>query len=866
MPFRRILFARTALAVLALLLIGIPAVADDSSVPFSDYRNESWFLPQSPSVFAGPGAALFNPAAWSINDKTGMDTWQIMNRDNRDNNQYGTSFGRNLGFAMQTKTLREADKDLRIFDYLVGLSGGNQRRSIGFSYRWARGDTDEIPRQQALSAGIIMRPSRWLTYGVSGIKSMESDAGQYVLDFGVRPFGRQWLAVFGDWAVNQDQAFFGEGAWGAGLELRPFKGVHLGGRIREQVDSPHLQYSFFMGLTLGMTQFSSQPLYDRNGNHQNTTFLQRSTPSIPGLSIPALQFRGKRNHYYPIHLGNRILTYQKFRYFDDKHVAWLDLLQVLNHLRDDDDLDGVVLNLTGFRGRPSLLWEMRVKLEEIKNTGKEIIIHIDRPNPTVYYLATVADRISLDPWGNVSLPGLALSRSYLQGTLEKLGIGFQEFRYFKYKSAMETFSRSDMSEADREQRQRIVDVIYEEIRRGTTAGRRLSEQQFDGIVDELAILGPNEALEAGLIDVIGRWDELPEWLGDERDGKFISTKKKPYKRRYYDQEWGAPLRIPVVFAVGTCAMDSGIRGRATSAYLRSLVNDPNVPAVVLRADSPGGDPLPSDLVADAVRQLKEAGKPVIISQGDVAASGGYWISMDGSEILTTPLTITGSIGVIGGWVWDDGIAASAGITSDAVQRGKHADLMTSVNFPFLGGLPRRPMTEEELARVKTVITDNYDVFVTAVATGREMTEEAVGEIAQGHVWMGGDAIANGLCDRFGTLDDAIQLAREMGGVPDWRHTEVVEYPPRRKFALPSLFPRLPSLLGLDEVTENWWAGLQKDAESVAPDAAEYEALLNRMSGLGLSAAEVDYLQSISSTPGKPLFMVSPDWLPAGWVD
>ncbi|MBU8870891.1 MAG: S49 family peptidase [Gemmatimonadales bacterium] len=860
MPLHRTLPALIVLVLVTAIVLPCPGMAGDGATPFADYRTESWFLPQSPSVLASPAAALFNPAAWAINDKVGSDSWAILTSDEFKNEfQGGSSFGRNLGFAWQTRVFNEAGEDFRIYDYLFGLAGGGPDGSFGLSYRWSQGDTERIPRQKALAMGFISRPNRWLTYGSSHIRSLESAAHQSVFDVGVRPFGRQWLSLFADWTVNHDQAFFADGMWGAGAELRPTKGVHLGCRVREQIGASDLQYSLFLGLTFEGNQFSGQPLYDNDGELVNTTILNRATHSIPGLSIPVLQFGGKKNRYYPINLENRVLTYQKFRYFDNVRVAWLDLLDVLNQLRDDKEIDGVVLNLAGFRGRPSLIWEMRVKLEEIKKSGKEIIVHIDRPGATVYYLATAADRISMDPWGNVSLPGFALSRSYLQGTLEKLGIGFQEFRYFKYKSAAETFSRTDMSEADREQRQRIVDVIYEQLRDGVATGRGLTNQKFDSIVDELAILGSEEALEAGLIDVTTRWDELPKWLGEERDAKLISPLLKQLGRKYYDQEWGQPLRIPVVFAVGSCSMETGIRGRATSAYLRKLVKDPNVAAVVLRADSPGGDILPSDLVADAIRQLKKAGKPVIISQGDVAASGGYWISMDGSKVLTTPLTITGSIGVIGGWVWDDGLAASAGITSDAVHRGRHADLMTQVQFPLVGGLPRRPMDEQELARVKKVIIENYDDFVAAVANGREMTPEDVGEIAQGRVWMGGDAIANGLCDRYGTLDEAIQLARELAGIPDWRQTEVVEYPPRIGFAMPSFFPRLPSLLGLDSATDEWQVG----AASMAAMNAD---LLRQMSGLGLSPGEVEYLRSIGSSPGKPLFMVSPDVLPAGWAD
>jgi protease-4 len=266
--------------------------------------------------------------------------------------------------------------------------------------------------------------------------------------------------------------------------------------------------------------------------------------------------------------------------------------------------------------------------------------------------------------------------------------------------------------------------------------------------------------------------------------------------------------------------------------------------------------LPSDLVADAVRQLKEAGKPVVVSQGDVAASGGYWISMDGTRVLTTPLTVTGSIGVIGGWIWDDGFAGRLGVTSDAVSRGAHADLFTTVNLPFLGGIPRRAMTDDELARTKEAILDNYDKFVAAVARGRGLDEAAVRAVAEGRVWMGGDAVARGLCDGLGTLDEAIRTARDLAGVPAWRDVRVVEYPPRPLVELPSLLPQLPSLFGLGDRINRALAGAFVGAPTLngagLPGAP------------GLTDLDVVYLRQLAELPGRPLLLTPADVLPEAW--
>jgi len=518
-----------------------------------------------------------------------------------------------------------------------------------------------------------------------------------------------------------------------------------------------------------------------------------------------------------------------------------------------------VLNLAGFRARPSLIWEFRQKLLEIQAGGKEIIIHTDRTNAQTYYLASMANSLSIDPMGSISIPGLALSRSYLKGTLEKVGLGFQAHRYYKYKSAVETLSRDSMSEADREQRQRITDVIYELLRDGAAESRGLTAGQMDALTDNESYLTAREAKEAGLVDNIARWEAVIAALTAQRGAQPYRQVPNDGHREFWDEQWGQPIKIPVVYAVGLCAMDSGINGRKTSAYLRKLARDPDVKAVVLRADSPGGDPLPSDLVANAIRILKAAGKPVIVSQGDLAASGGYWISMDGTEILTTPMTVTGSIGVISGWIWNDGFAEKMGITSDIVSRGAHADLFANVRVPLLGGIPHRAMTEDELSRSETVIRSMYDDFVGAVATGRNMDKDAVEEVAQGRVWMGGDAIEKGLCDSFGTLDDAIQMARRAAGVEDWREIEIVEYPPRPLIQWPSFGPKLPGLFGLGARINEQLAslyGLDTDSE---PATVEMPPTIP-----GLTAFDVEYLRSIAGSMGDASLLVSPDMLPEAW--
>ncbi|HMB70586.1 MAG TPA: S49 family peptidase, partial [bacterium] len=349
----------------------------------------------------------------------------------------------------------------------------------------------------------------------------------------------------------------------------------------------------------------------------------------------------------------------------------------------------------------------------------------------------------------------------------------------------------------------------------------------------------------GLVDELGRWADVRQRL--QKDGGRLTTETTGggldgASAALPDERWGRPPTVALVYARGECAMDEGIRGRATSAHLRRLAGRTDVAGVVLRADSPGGDRLPSDLVAEGMRKIREANKPVIVSQGDVAASGGYWISMESDRLLTTPLTVTGSIGVISGWVWDDGFGEKTGLAADGVQRGKHADLRAGIRLPFLDArLPTRPLTDEERARSRDLILGMYGEFVAMVAESRGLSEDAVREIGGGRVWMGEDAVARGLCDGVGTLGDAVEEAAVRAGT-DPRDVILEEYPRRRRFRLPSFFPDLPGLP---------WARAMAGPAAASVRPEDYD---------------LRYLRALAEAPGEPLLLLPPEALPSGWME
>jgi len=432
------------------------------------------------------------------------------------------------------------------------------------------------------------------------------------------------------------------------------------------------------------------------------------------------------------------LTYQSYRYWDAGSMPLRSVTERIQFAIDDPTVGGVVLNLSGLEGNAAMIWEIREKLFALKQRGKKVVVYADNLNAASLYLATIADRIVMDPRGYLLNPGVQISRTYMKGLLGKLGLGFDEWRYFKYKSALEAFSRDSMSDADREQLQAVADAAYAELASGVVQSGRATRARFDEVVNDEPLMTASRLLELRWVDQLGRPPELKKIVRSVggRGARVVPYSALAAARWMPDEEWGARPTIALVYQIGPCAMDEGIKARESSKALRKLRENSGISAVVVRADSPGGDPLASDLVADELRHLKKAKKPVLVSQGRVAGSGGYWISMDADTIMTTPFTVTGSIGVIGGWVWDEGFGKKIGFTSDRVQVGKSADLLGGIRLPLIGAtIPERNLDAGERKLVERVFAELYDDFTTKVATARRLEIQRVRELGEdGSTW------------------------------------------------------------------------------------------------------------------------------------
>jgi protease-4 len=365
---------------------------------------------------------------------------------------------------------------------------------------------------------------------------------------------------------------------------------------------------------------------------------------------------------------------------------------------------------------------------------------------------------------------------------------------------------------------------------------RATRARYDEVVNEEPIMTASRLLELRWVDQLGRPADLKETVRGVggRRARVVRHSTLAAARWMPDEEWGARPTIALVYQIGACAMDEGIKARESSKALRKLRENSQVSAVVVRADSPGGDPLASDLVAGELRDFRKSKKPILVSQGRVAGSGGYWISMDADTIMTTPFTVTGSIGVIGGWVWDEGFGKKYGFASDHVQVGKSADLMGGIRLPLIGvNIPERNLDAGERKLVEGVFAELYNNFTTKVAAARRLEIQRVRELGEGRIYLGRAAVANRLVDRVATLDETIEAAKRAAGIPAGRKVNIVEYPK------PGLF-RLPRFL----------------QGAIGPGAGTNA--LTPQTDLSYEAREI---QEILNQPGRPLLLTPGSVLP-----
>ena len=476
---------------------------------------------------------------------------------------------------------------------------------------------------------------------------------------------------------------------------------------------------------------------------------------------------------------------------DDSNTYGLDdILSSIKKAKENEDIKGIYLQANSLGTSYASLQEIRNALLDFKESGKFVIAYADSYTQGLYYLSSAADKVLLNPKGMIEWRGIASTPLFYKDLLQKIGVEMQIFKVGTYKSAVEPFIATEMSPANREQVTTFISSIWSQVTEGVSASRNIPVDSLKAYADRMLMFYPaEESVRCGLADTLVYRNDVRDYLKrlvdiDEDDnlslvglGDMINVRKNVPKDKsgniiavYYAS--GEITDYP-----GSATSEEGIVGSKVIRDLRKLKDNDDVKAVVLRVNSPGGSAFASEQIWYAVKELKTK-KPVIVSMGDYAASGGYYISCGADTIVAEPTTLTGSIGIFGMVPNVKELTDKIGLSYDVVKTNKYADF----------GNIMRPFSEGEKALLQMMVAEGYDTFITRCAEGRHTTKEAIEKIAEGRVWTGEAAKELGLVDELGGIDKALDIAIAKARVGGYT---IVSYP-EKKDVLSSLLDTKPT--------------------------------------------------------------------------
>ena len=455
-----------------------------------------------------------------------------------------------------------------------------------------------------------------------------------------------------------------------------------------------------------------------------------------------------------------------------------EILRNIEHAKTDPNIKGIYMELSSIPTSTATLQEIRAKLLEFKESGKFIVTYGESYSQSAYYMASIADKVILNPEGALDLHGMASQIMFYKHLLEKLDVEMQIVRgpNNRFKSAVEPYFLDKMSEANREQMDKLLGTVWGQILQGISESRNISVEQLNQIADNLeTMFNAQKALDYGLVDNLYYkdqvLDELKGLTGSNKDINAIGNAN--YAKSYKDKNV-SKNEVAIIYASGQIFDGKGdeeanIYSENLSKTIRKAREDENVKAVVLRVNSPGGSAVASAIIGRELDLTKEV-KPVIVTMGNYAASGGYWISAKGDYIFADPTTLTGSIGVFGTFPNAQGLLNDKiGLTFDVAKTNENADF----------GSITQPLTEFQYSKLQEMVVKTYDDFTKRVAEGRGLTQSYVDSIGQGRVWAGADAIGLGLVDQLGDMEDAIAYAAQKAELGD--DYKVTEWPKQKDF-------------------------------------------------------------------------------------
>jgi protease-4 len=683
------------------------------------------------------------------------------------------------------------------------LSGGLGGLSLGVGFDWIRRDVGL--RRTSFGAGL-----RLGELGIGAVRRVFSSGSSPALDglatwdFGAVWHPASWLSL-GAGALDADRPGFGAGAlprrWRFSLGVRPLgEAVELAGDYGWGectnatpgascgASSGDLRFTLNARLVRGARLIGQLGLPDKGSGpasglvglqldlaHAGLTYTPRfgdgpaqdswrvrvSTERWESLSLPvrraALIDLGKAlRHPRP---GPLALVFG-----ETSRDPLAMTLAALGRLGRDPQVKAVVLQASGLPLGLGKAEELRAGIEKLQAAGKKVVFYMESGGDLEYSVGASADRIFAAPQAVLLVNGFSATALFAAAGLDKLGVKAEFFRVGAYKNTPDLFTRSGMSSEQREVESSLLDDVFLRHVRQIASKRHLEEGKVKALLDK-GILKPEEALEAGLLDGLLYPDQLEEEVAKLLGGKVSLEKTGVEPPGERDARWGAPRKIAVVRVEGDILRGEGSRdplgavkiagSDPISRRIRRAADDPEVAAIVVRIDSPGGDGNASDLIwRELVRARKEKKKPVIASMGDVAASGGYYVAAGADEIWAEPSTLTGSIGVFIGHFDAQQLFGKLGLSLVTVKRGESADLFSTA----------RELTEAERKTLQSWVEGFYQQFLGRVAEARHLSKEDVDKVAQGRVWTGAQALERKLVDRLGGLDGALAAAKARAGL------------------------------------------------------------------------------------------------------
>lgn len=694
--------------------------------------------------------------------------------------------------------------------------------SVGLGYHLTQQVNVADSNIHSFDAGLLIRPARFLSFGLAARNLNTPFVGDrqirraYALGVGVRPFGeRLTLTADAQWdegdPVQQITGLFG-------LETEPIDGLLLRGAV-------DLRGQFMLGAGFQFELLSAGYYHSFNGNRNVDGMHLQVTNAIFENAV-----RQIGNHFAYIDLTQGLVPDNgrpaPLIFSQGGPLTYWQLLRQLALAKNMNRYKGVVLDVGNLSLGLGMIEEVRAAIQALRDSGKQVIVYLNQAGMGEYYLATAADQVVLHPLGSLRLNGFAYVLPYYRKVLDTLGVNVDFVKVGKYKTGLESYTQAEASEATVEQYKSLQDDDFRRFAEALQKRRQIKADTFERVVDK-TLFSAIESKESGLIDKVAYRDEVRQIAADMIHQPTVNIESLE-RLRMHRESWEARDKIAVVYVSGTISegrsgrdllFGENVSGSQTVVeQIFEARENPQVKALVLRVNSPGGSALASDEIYRALMRFKElTDKPVIVSMGDVAASGGYWIALAGDKILANPSTVTGSIGIYAGKVNLAELYQTLGVQHTVIKTNEKADQNGT----------HRGYTEAERQVVQNNLRDYYRIFLERVSERRKLDFQRVEEVAQGRVYTGDQAQKIRLVDQLGNLQDAIQLARDMAKIS----TEEIQI-----LHLPSFSPLADELGGvqavqtlkdLQQVRDKGLLGsLQASLQQVLPSADTALAILD----------------------------------------